>query len=70
MNKIIYYKNHVIILDGIVGKIYPDLSANSNYIYKMRFISYSEAQVIKKLKSFINLRINQLQKKSHVDIYA
>jgi antitoxin component YwqK of YwqJK toxin-antitoxin module len=70
MNRTLTYKNHLIILDGITGTIYPNNNINSEYIFKNRFIGYSQVEVIMRLKSFINLRLVQIEKEKHVDIYA
>lgn len=60
MNRSLTYKNHIIVLDGIAGIIYTD-DINSDYIYKMKYIGYSQASIIMQLKSFINLRLRQLE---------
>lgn len=64
MNKEITYKNHVIVLDGIVANVYY----NSEHIFKTRFMNAFEC--IKSLKSFINMRVHQIKKEKHINIYA
>lgn len=64
MNKLINYKGHDIILDGITAVImYQGAS-----IYKTRFIDTVEA--VKSLKSFINLRLDQIKRDRSIDIYV
>lgn len=64
MDKIINYKQHDIILDGITAVIMYQGSS----IYKTRFIDAVE--VVKALKAFINLRLEQLERDKHINIYA
>lgn len=64
MDKIINYKQHDIILDGIVAVImYQGAS-----IYKTRFIDAVET--VKALKAFINLRLEQIKRDRSIDRYV
>ena len=68
MNKRIGYKNHVILLDGIVAYVYDYNISTYNHIYKTRFIDAVEA--VKSLKAFINLRVEQQNRDRSINIYA
>lgn len=60
----ITYKDHTIILDGIVAKLFY----KNELIHKVRFVDALE--VTKNLKAFITLRTNQLNKEKGVNIYV
>ena len=62
--KTINYKNHIILIDGVTAKLYYD----NEYIYKTS--AYNHADTVKRLKSFINLRLEQMERDKHVNIYA
>ena len=62
--KTINYKNHTIIIDGITARLYY----NNEYVY--RTSAYNYADTVKQLKSFINLRLEQIERDKHVNIYA
>ena len=64
MNKLINYKGHDIILDGIVATVHYE----GSYIYKTRFIDASDC--LKALKAFINLRLEQIKRDRSIDIYV
>jgi len=63
--KIINYKKHTIILEGIIGKVYDDNC--QDYYYKSMFIGHSRSDVVRKLKDIVNNKINRSK---HIDIYA
>lgn len=62
--KTINYKNHTIILDGIVATLH----CQGQLIYKTRFMAADD--VVKQLKNFINQRLEQIERDKHVNIYA
>jgi hypothetical protein len=68
MTKRIGYKNHIIVLDGVVAYVFDHNVSTYDYIYKTRFIDAVET--VKSLKSFINLRLEQLERDKHINIYA
>ena len=70
MDKTINYKGHLIVLEGITAKIYADTSLKSDYIYKTRFFGYTACETVKSLKSFINLRLEQIEKDKRINIYV
>lgn len=60
----IQYKNHEINLDGIVATIHY----KNELIFKTR--AYNYVEVLKSLKSFINLRLEQIEKDKRINIYV
>ena len=68
MTKRIGYKNHIIVLDGIVAYVFDHNVSTYDHIYKTRFIDAVEA--VKSLKAFINLRLDQIKRDRSIDIYV
>lgn len=64
MRKTIYYKNHAIIFDGSMVKIYDK---NDRLVDKTTYIFFNQMDILKRSKDIINS--NQLKNRT-IDIYA